>query len=111
MGVAMAIFLAAVGLAIAAGLVAVAINRLAPKRGNWLPVLVTTFVPPLIYVAFSIYRALTNLGMSAGPDGMAAPGSIGLFITAVQGYVFFTVIWLFVAVPASFAGLHLARRK
>jgi hypothetical protein len=107
----MYILLSVVCLAIVAGLVAVAINRLFPKRGNWLPVVFTTFVPPAVYVAISVYRALVTLGMSAGPDGAAAPGSIGLFMTAVQGYVFFTVTWLIVAVPASFAALHLFRRK
>ena len=107
----MFVLLSVACLAIVAGLVAVAINRLFSKRGNWLPVVFTTFVPPAVYVAISLYRALVTLGMSAGPDGAAAPGSIGLFITGVQGYVFFTVIWLIVAVPASFAALHLFRRK
>lgn len=94
-----------------AGLIAVAVNRLFPKRGNWLPVIFATFVPPLIYVAVSVYRALVTLGMSAQPDGSAAPGSVDLFIAAVGGYVTFTVIWLLVAVPASFAALHFFRRK
>jgi hypothetical protein len=107
----MEILLSVVCLAIVAGVVAVAINWLFPKRGNWLPVLFTTFVPPAVYVIISVYRSLVSLGLSAGPDGAAGPGSIGLFITGVQGYVFFTVIWLIVAVPASFAALHLFRRK
>lgn len=94
-----------------AGLIAVGVNRLFPKRGNWLPVIFTTFVPPLIYVSVAVYRALVTLGMSAGPDGNAAPGSIGLFMTAVGGYIAFTVTWLLVAVPVSFAALHFFRRK
>jgi len=104
-------FVSVICLAVIAGLVAVAVNRLFPKRGNWLPVLFTTFIPPAIYVAVSVYRALIALGMSAGPDNVAAPGAIDLFMTAVEGYVFFTVIWLIVAVPASFAALQIFRRK
>ena len=107
----MSIFLNVAGAAILASLIAVAINRLFPKRGNWLPVLFTTFIPPLLFVVISVYRALVQLGLSAGPSGAAGPGSIGLFMTAVQGYIFFAVIWLVVAVPSSFLALHLLRRK
>lgn len=105
------IVLDAIVAAVLAGLFAIAVNRLFPKRGDWLPVTLATFIPPLIYIAVSVFRALVSLGMSAGPDGVAAPGSIGLFITGVGGYVAFTVTWLFVAVPASFAALHFFRRK
>ena len=94
-----------------AGLVAIGVKRLFPKRGNWLPVLIATFVPPFVFIIISVYRALIQLGVSAGPDGVARPGSIDLFMTSVSAYVFFTVIWLFVAVPASFAALHFVDRK
>ncbi len=107
----MGILLDAIVAAVLAGLTAIAVNRLFPKWGDWLPVTFATFIPPLIYVAISVYRALVTLGMAAGPDGTAAPGSIGLFMTAVGGYVVVTVTWLLVAVPASFAALHFFRRK
>jgi ABC-type spermidine/putrescine transport system permease subunit II len=107
----MMIILTVIGEALLAGLIAVGMNRLFPKRGNWLPVLFTTFVPPAIFIGVSVYRALVQLGMSAGPDGHARPGALGLFMASVHGYVFFTIIWLFVAVPSAFAALHLFRRK
>ncbi|MEP7222830.1 MAG: hypothetical protein ABI673_09215 [Novosphingobium sp.] len=111
MGVAVQVMLNIGLAAIVAGLVAVGVSRLFPRRGNWLPVLTATFVPPLLYVTVAIYRELVRLGMAAGPDGSAGAGSRDIFIFAVQGLVFFTVIWLIVAVPASFAALHLFRRK
>ena len=107
----MSIFLNVAGAAILAGLIAVAMNRLFPKRGNWLPVLFTTFIPPLLFVVVTVFRALVQLGMSASPDGAAGPGSFDLFITSVQSYIFFAVIWLIVAVPSSFLALQLLRRK
>ena len=94
-----------------AALVAIGVNRLFPKRGNWLSVLFATFIPPFLFISISVYCALVQLGASAGPDGVARPGSIDLFTTAVSAYVLFTVIWLFVSVPASFAALHFFKRK
>ena len=94
-----------------AALVAIGVHYLFPKRGNWLPVLFSTFVPPFVFIAISVYRALVQLGASSGLDGVARPGSFDLFVSAISAYVFFTVIWLFVAVPAAFSALHFVRRK
>lgn len=58
----MAIFLNIFCALVLAGLIAVGINRLLPKRGNWLPVLTTTFVPPLLFITISVYGALVALG-------------------------------------------------
>ena len=96
---------------IVSALIAVGTNRLFPKRGSWLPVMMATFVPPLIFVSYSVYRALIELGLSAGPDGTVRPGARELFMTSVSALIFFTVIWLIVAVPASFSALHIFRRK
>jgi hypothetical protein len=103
-----------VNIAIAAtlsGLIAIGINRVFPKRGNWLPVMTATFVPPILHVAYSVYRALIELGLAAEPDGAVRTGARELFMTSMSALVFFTVIWLIVAVPASFTALHLFRRK
>lgn len=97
--------------AIVSGAIAVGMNRLFPKRGSWLPVTTATFVPPVLFVAYSVYRSLVELGLSARPDGTPGAGSIDHFATAMSALVFFTVIWLLVSVPASFSALHLFRRK
>ena len=93
------------------GLVAVGVNWVFPRRGNWLPVMTATFLPPLLFVSYSVYRDLIQLGLAAGPDGTARPGALELFMTSMSALVFFTVIWLIVAVPASFAALHFFRRQ
>lgn len=93
------------------GLVAVGVNWVFPRRGSWLPVMTATFIPPLLFVSYSVYRALIQLGLAAGPDGAVKPGARELFMTSISALVFFTVTWLIVAVPASFAVLHFFRRK
>jgi hypothetical protein len=107
MGILISIFVASVF----AGMVAVGIKRLSPKRGDWLPVITATFVPPFLYLVCSIFSSLVALGGSANSDGAPKLDSIDPFIASVEAYIFFAVIWMIVAVPASFVALRLFRTK
>lgn len=97
--------------AIISGMIAVGMNRLFPKRGNWLPVMVATFVPPLLYVPYSIYRLLVQVGLSAETGEGPGSAPIDYLAVSITALVVFTVTWLIVAVPASFIALHVFRRK
>ena len=97
--------------AVLAGAVAVGIKRMFPKRGDWLPVLCSTFLPPIALSAFTVFYTLVNLGRAAEQSETAARAPVSFFLDSVSTYLFFAGIWLFVACPAAFAALHLFRRK
>jgi beta-lactamase regulating signal transducer with metallopeptidase domain len=97
--------------AILAGAVAVGIKRIFPKRGDWLPVLCSTFLPPIVISTFTVFYTLVNLGKAAEQSGTAALSPVSFFLDSVSAYLFFAGIWLIVACPAAFAALHLFRRK
>jgi hypothetical protein len=94
-----------------AGAIAVGIKRLFPKRGDWLPVMCSAFVPPIIIASYAVFRSLVALGAMAERAGTEPPGPISFFLDSVSIYIFFSVTWLIVGVPAAFAALHLFRQK
>ena len=94
-----------------AGAIAVGIKRLFPRRGDWLPVICSAFIPPVLITIYSVYRSLVELGLMAERMGARPPNAISFVTDSVSMFVFFSITWLIVGVPAAFAALHLFRRK
>ncbi len=97
--------------AVLAGAIALGIRRLFPQRGDWLPVLCAAFIPPIIITTYSVFRSLVALGTMAENAGITPPSPVSFFLDSVSMYLFFSMTWLIVGVPAAFAALHLLRKR
>jgi hypothetical protein len=93
-----------------AGAIAVGIKRLFPKRGDWLPVTCSAFIPPFLITVYSTYRSLVALGLAAERTGNSPSNPISFVTDSVSMFVFFSITWLIIGVPAAFVALHLFRR-
>lgn len=95
-------------MALIAGGLAVAVKRMLPNVGDWLPVLSVTYLPPILIQLVLLPFMLRNYVPDQGPDAADGPSVFAGHIALYSGSA---LLWLFVASPAAFAALGWSRRR
>lgn len=95
---------------VVAGLLCAAVRYLSPRRGDWLPILVSALLPPLLIVPFGILSMLRDIGAST-PDGEQAPlGTVDKFADGFGALLTFAALWVVIGGITAVLVLHFYKR-
>jgi hypothetical protein len=96
---------------IASGLILLVLKKLFFGCGDWLPIVATTILPPLLFVPFSIFRLLRDIGAAAEATGHAPSNMVDEFATSLQTLIAMSAVWIVVACPVSIFAVRGLKRR
>ena len=86
--------------------ISVAVRRLLPRIPNWLIISFVVIVPPLFYVAYSIYQALVEIGKYEAMYGAVPPDIVSGFSVSANEALLKGAVWAILALAVSFFTLR-----
>jgi hypothetical protein len=81
--------------------VTLATKRLLPRIPNWLTITFLVIVPPGLYVIYSIYQSLVEIGKYEAINGAAPPNAVEGFSASVNAALLGGALWAFLALAVS----------
>jgi hypothetical protein len=75
--------------------------RLVPRIPNWLTITFLVIVPPSLYVIYSIYQSLVEIGKYEAINGEAPPNAVAGFYESVTEALLGGATWAFLALAVS----------
>ncbi|HSF12875.1 MAG TPA: hypothetical protein VLA50_07860 [Erythrobacter sp.] len=85
-----------------------ATQRLLPRIPNWLTITFLVIVPPSLYMIYSIYQSLVEIGRYEAINGAAPPNAVEAFSGSVNEAVLGGAVWAVLALAVS---LIMIRRR
>ncbi|WP_285709322.1 hypothetical protein [Erythrobacter oryzae] len=79
----------------------VATKRLLPRIPNWLTIAFLVIVLPGLYVIYSIYQSLVEIGKYEAINGAAPPNAVEAFSDSVNEAVLGGAVWAVLALAVS----------
>jgi hypothetical protein len=96
---------------LASGLLSLGLKKLFFRRGDWLPIVTTTMLPPLLFVPIGVFMLLRDIGAAARATGHAPSNMVDDFASSLRTLIAMGVIWLVVACPVSMFAVRWLRRR
>ncbi|MEI6643611.1 MAG: hypothetical protein WCL10_16395 [Novosphingobium sp.] len=85
----------------ASGMLAIGLARLFSRWGAWLPVIITTVLPPLVFVPFGVFQQLVAIGAEAETTERTPPHAVDDFVSGLSNVLAMAGIWLVVGFAVS----------
>jgi ABC-type Fe3+ transport system permease subunit len=85
-----------------------ATKRLLPRIPNWLTITFLVIVPPGLYVIYSIYQSLVEIGKYEAINGAAPPNAVEGFYGSMTEALLGGAVWAVLALAVS---LIMTRRR
>jgi ABC-type Fe3+ transport system permease subunit len=76
-------------------------KRLLPRLPNWLVIAFTVVIPPTIYVIYTLYQALVDIGKYEAINGAPPPDAVNSFATSLNSAMLQGALWAVLALVIS----------